>query len=265
MPPAPAVRPDGVPRPPRGAGDHPGAYDYTGFRVPCCVVSAWSKQDYVSHHVFDHTSVLKLVETKWNLPALTYRDANAGNMLDFFDFTAARPPFAEPPTLPSPKNPFTGPLPAGSLDMTTAGFHPICVPTDAGTVPPATALQPAPAPGADARLAAQQRRFAVAAAAQGAGSTGSTSSTGSTTTTSTPASGSGGSSTGVVIGAVVAGAVVVVGAVLAVVTRRRRRAAEAAGAGAVGPDGAVEGPDPVGGDPQASDGDGSGDPASGPD
>ena len=261
VPPAPAVRPDGVPPAIHVPPDQPGAYDHTGFRVPCAVVSAWSRPDYVSHHVYDHTSVLKLVETKWNLPALTYRDANAGNMLDFFDLTAARPPFAEPPTLPAPKNPFTGPLPAGSLDLSTAGFHPICLATDAGTMPPASALQPTPAPGADALMAAQQRRFAVAASAQGAGSTGST---GSTTTTSTPDSGSGGSSTAVVVGAVVAGAVVVVGAVLAVVTRRRRRAAEAVGTDTGEPDGAAEGAGAVGGDPQTAGGDGSGDPTSGP-
>jgi len=30
----------------------------------------------------DHTSALKLIETKWNLPALTYRDTNASNLLD---------------------------------------------------------------------------------------------------------------------------------------------------------------------------------------
>jgi hypothetical protein len=35
------------------------------------------RRDYVSHVVHDHTSILKLVETKWNLPALTYRDASA--------------------------------------------------------------------------------------------------------------------------------------------------------------------------------------------
>ena len=55
VPPQPAVKPDNVP-PKLAAGDIPGAYDYTGFRVPCCVVSAWSKKDYVSHQVFDHTS-----------------------------------------------------------------------------------------------------------------------------------------------------------------------------------------------------------------
>ena len=42
----------------------------------------------------DHTSILKLVETKWNLPALTYRDANASNLLDCLDFTAPEPAFA---------------------------------------------------------------------------------------------------------------------------------------------------------------------------
>ncbi len=106
VPPQPAVKPDNVP-PALEPTDVPGAYDYTGFRVPCCVVSARSKKDYVSHQTFDHTSILKLVETKWNLPALTYRDANAHNMLDFFDLKSKRPPFAEPPMLASPKNPFS--------------------------------------------------------------------------------------------------------------------------------------------------------------
>jgi len=41
------------------------------------------------------------VETKWNLPALTYRDANASNLLDFIDL-ASRPAFLDPPTLPAP-------------------------------------------------------------------------------------------------------------------------------------------------------------------
>ena len=138
----------------------PGAYDYTGFRVPCCVVSAWSKKDYVSHEVFDHTSILKLVETKWNLPALTFRDANAHNMLDFFDLTADKPPFADPPRLSSPKNPFSSPaaMPPHSLsagDLTL--FHPICTDLPAGSLPPRRARITAPPRHADALMAAQQR------------------------------------------------------------------------------------------------------------
>jgi phospholipase C len=159
--PQPAVKPDNVP-PELLPGDLPGSYDYTGFRVPCCVVSAWSKSDYVSHQTFDHTSILKLVETKWNLPALTYRDANARNMLDFFDLLAKRPPFAEPPILKAPRNPFSSSsaLPASSI--TTADqalFHTICTELPSGSLPPASAQLSSISPKAKALLAAQQRRI----------------------------------------------------------------------------------------------------------
>ena len=122
------------------AGDTPGLVRLHGFRVPCCVVSAWSKKDYVSHRVHDHTSHLKLVETKWNLPALTYRDANASNMLDFFDLTANKPPFADPPELVAPQNPFSSPaaLPPGSITAAQqAMFHTTCSDLPAGSLPPA--------------------------------------------------------------------------------------------------------------------------------
>ncbi|HEV7958181.1 MAG TPA: alkaline phosphatase family protein, partial [Acidimicrobiales bacterium] len=160
VPPQPAVKPDNVP-PALLAGDVPGAYDYTGFRVPCCVVSARSKKDYVSHRTFDHTSILKLVETKWNLPALTYRDANAHNMLDFFDLKSKRPPFAEPPTLATPKNPFSSPavLPVSSITTEQkAMFHTICNELPTGTLPPATANVATIPPNAHALIAAQQKK-----------------------------------------------------------------------------------------------------------
>ena len=79
VPPAPAVRPDNVPPEITVPPDQPGSYDYTGFRVPVAVLSPWAKRDHVSHVVYDHTSILKFIETKWNLPAMTYRDANANN------------------------------------------------------------------------------------------------------------------------------------------------------------------------------------------
>jgi phospholipase C len=47
--------------------------------------------------VCDHTSITAFIEHKWNLPAMTFRDANAHPMTDYFDFTAAA--FAEPPRL----------------------------------------------------------------------------------------------------------------------------------------------------------------------
>jgi phospholipase C len=59
-----------------------GARDRYGFRVPAVIVSPGARPNYVSHHVHDHTSFLKLIETKWNLPALTYSDADATILLD---------------------------------------------------------------------------------------------------------------------------------------------------------------------------------------
>ena len=40
----------------------------------------------------DHTSITRFIETKWNLGAMTYRDANAADMTDYFDFRAAELP-----------------------------------------------------------------------------------------------------------------------------------------------------------------------------
>jgi phospholipase C len=64
----------------------PGKFDRYGFRVPFVAVSPYAKHHYVSHKVYDHTSILKFIETKFNLPALTSRDANADGLMDLFDF-----------------------------------------------------------------------------------------------------------------------------------------------------------------------------------
>jgi phospholipase C len=58
-----------------------------GFRVPFIAISPFAKRHFVSHQIYDHTSILKFIETKFNLPALTRRDANANNMYDLFDFS----------------------------------------------------------------------------------------------------------------------------------------------------------------------------------
>ncbi len=76
-----------------------------GFRVPAVVVSPYAKPHYVSSTVFDHTSILKLIQDKWNLPPLTHRDANAIAPWDLIDLSAP-PPFLNPPTLPPPAIPW---------------------------------------------------------------------------------------------------------------------------------------------------------------
>jgi phospholipase C len=99
VPPPRAIKPDNIaPIPvPGGPPLAPGGYDRYGFRVPTVVVSPWARPHYVSNVVQDHTSITAFIEHKWNLPAMTFRDANAHPMTDYFDFTA--PAFATPPKL----------------------------------------------------------------------------------------------------------------------------------------------------------------------
>jgi phospholipase C len=47
--------------------------------------------------VHDHTSITAFIERKWNLPAMTLRDANAHPMTNYFNFR--KPHFLEPPKL----------------------------------------------------------------------------------------------------------------------------------------------------------------------
>jgi phospholipase C len=79
----------------------PHRYDRYGFRVPAVIVSPYARPDYVCSTVLDHTSVLRLVEEKWNLPALTARDAAASTPLDALDLDGT-PAFLTPPALPAP-------------------------------------------------------------------------------------------------------------------------------------------------------------------
>jgi phospholipase C len=122
VPPPAAIPPDSI-----GPDLLPGENGFDGFarygfRVPFALVSPWARKDFVSHEVYDHTSILKLVETKWNLPALTYRDANAAPMADMLDLR--RPSFAAPPKLAQP------------LAVTDPSAL-TCSVTGPGTIPPA--------------------------------------------------------------------------------------------------------------------------------
>lgn len=57
-----------------------------GFRVPALVISPRARRRYVAHNVYDHTSVLKLIEWRWGLMALTPRDSAARNLAEVLDF-----------------------------------------------------------------------------------------------------------------------------------------------------------------------------------
>jgi phospholipase C len=61
------------------------SYEY-GFRVPMIVVSPYAKPAYISHVTHDFGSILKFVETNFNLPSLGYADATADNLSDCFNY-----------------------------------------------------------------------------------------------------------------------------------------------------------------------------------
>src|SRR5487761_1187613 len=84
-----------------------GRYDRLGFRVPAVVVSPYARRNHVSSTVFDHTSALRLIEEKWNLPPLTRRDAAAVAPWDMLDFEG-EPAFLSPPRLAPPARPWHG-------------------------------------------------------------------------------------------------------------------------------------------------------------
>lgn len=102
VPPPKALAPDDIaPVVNPGEKQYDGFARY-GFRVPTIVVGPYAKRHHVSHLVYDHTSILAFLEHKWNLPAMTKRDANAHNLLDFLDLRAMKtrqPTFPELPKL----------------------------------------------------------------------------------------------------------------------------------------------------------------------
>jgi phospholipase C len=60
-----------------------------GFRVPLIVVSPYAKAAYISHNTHDFGSVLKFIESTFDLPSLNYADAPADDLSDCFILTQA--------------------------------------------------------------------------------------------------------------------------------------------------------------------------------
>ncbi|HKS83473.1 MAG TPA: alkaline phosphatase family protein [Candidatus Acidoferrales bacterium] len=59
-----------------------------GFRVPLIVVGPYAKTQYISHVNHDFGSILKYIETNFNLPSLGYADAPADDLSDCFQLTS---------------------------------------------------------------------------------------------------------------------------------------------------------------------------------
>ncbi|MBX6773063.1 MAG: alkaline phosphatase family protein [Chloroflexi bacterium] len=77
---------DHVP-PPRLGGQE------VGLRVPGLVISPYARQGYIDHQIHTPASWLRIVEERFGLPPLTWRDAEADDMIADFDFSQRpRPP-----------------------------------------------------------------------------------------------------------------------------------------------------------------------------
>jgi len=57
-----------------------------GTRIPAIIISPFAKKAYVDHTAYDTTSILKLIEDRFNLAPLTDRDAHAKGLTGAFKF-----------------------------------------------------------------------------------------------------------------------------------------------------------------------------------
>ncbi|HEX3607960.1 MAG TPA: alkaline phosphatase family protein [Candidatus Dormibacteraeota bacterium] len=127
VPPPAAVSPGDGTHPNLKPGQPNYGDDYTllGFRVPTVIVSPWAKPGFTSHTVYDHASILATIQRRWNLPALTQRDAHAAPLSDCLVASGAAP-FATPPKLAAAP-------PATEQDSRNCAANP----ASAGAFPPA--------------------------------------------------------------------------------------------------------------------------------
>jgi phospholipase C len=83
--------------------DYGGFYDHVpppqidkyglGFRMPALIISPYAKHGYIDHTRYQFESVLKFIEWRFNIPALTDRDLHAINLVNAFNFNQnADPP-----------------------------------------------------------------------------------------------------------------------------------------------------------------------------
>jgi phospholipase C len=89
--------------------DYGGLYDHVpppqvdqfglGPRAPLIVISPFAKRGYVSHTVYEQSSILKFIERRYHLQPLTARDRTANDLLDSFDFSQP----AQAPLILSPR------------------------------------------------------------------------------------------------------------------------------------------------------------------
>src|SRR4029077_9157592 len=84
-----------------GPGPHPDL-KRLGFRVPCVAMGPFASARIAHDGPYEHCSILRMIEWRWNLPAMTARDRNARHLADVLDFTQRTKPVQLPAFSPGP-------------------------------------------------------------------------------------------------------------------------------------------------------------------
>jgi phospholipase C len=58
--------------------------------VPTVIISPFAKRHFVDHTAYDTTSILKLIEERFDIAPLGERDAKANDLRNAFDFTTKK-------------------------------------------------------------------------------------------------------------------------------------------------------------------------------
>lgn len=79
----------------RASADHCEDWGQLGFRVPTVIASPFARRGFIGEQIYDHASILKLIEWRFGLAPLTPRDAAANNLAEVLDFESANPALPE--------------------------------------------------------------------------------------------------------------------------------------------------------------------------
>lgn len=110
------VKPPAVEDDTNNGPDDKANYKIMGVRVPAIAISPFAPRKIETDGPYEHCSVLKMIEWRWNLKPMTKRDAEAKNLADALDFSQRRKPI----DLPSYPDPTPEACPAPKTTTTTA-------------------------------------------------------------------------------------------------------------------------------------------------
>ena len=106
---------------PKVAPDVDPTHGQRGFRIPTILIGPRARRNFIARRAYDHTAILKMIEWRWGLPALTPRDLAARNIAEALDFE--NDPDLTAPQWDVPDPDALEPTTLSSLASTTQSFR----------------------------------------------------------------------------------------------------------------------------------------------